>query len=142
MTNQVTIFAADTSSLIVFENKNGGLFKLSAEGALFKGGAALSALKDAAIESAFSKAVNGKYRAAAEIVGVAFPKVQKACNALLGDAYANKVNMAAFIGGVELMAEPAKGWSAKQVNARLLVNSLRNIPSLAKEGAAMLTVEA
>lgn len=140
---QITVFA-ETANLVTFVDKKSQADRsLTPEGALFKGGAALAALKDAAVESAFNKAVNGKYRAAAEIIGAAFPRVQKACNSLLGDAFANKVNMAAFIGGVELMTEPAKGWSAKQVNARLLVSSLRNIPSLAKETTSVqVTVDA
>jgi hypothetical protein len=141
---QVTVFAPESSALIIYVDKKSGNDKsLSAEGALFKGGAALAALKDSAIDSAFTKARNGKYRAAAEIIGVAFPRVQKACNTLLGDAFTNKTSMKSFLAGVELAEEPAKGWSAKQVNAKLLVNSLRNIPSLAKdEVAEQLTVDA
>jgi hypothetical protein len=130
MSNAITVFNASVA-IVTFTNKKGDELAISAEGALFKGGAALLALKDAAIDSAFTKAVNGKYRSAADIIGAAFPGIQKACEKLLGTAYANKVNMSAFLGGVELVQEPAKGWSAKQVNARMLVRALRGIPSLA-----------
>ena len=52
---------------VIFETKK-GMKEITAEGACFKGGKALVALRDAAAEAALSKAMNGRYRAAADIV--------------------------------------------------------------------------
>jgi hypothetical protein len=140
-TNQVTVFNAEAAS-VVFTTKKGDVLTISAEGAMFKGGAALAALKDVAIDSAFAKAVGGRYTAAADIIGTAYPSVMKACIKLLGSADKNKQTMAALLGGVEMMEEPAKGWSDKQLKARSLLKALRNIPALAVNPTMQETIDA
>ena len=138
--NQVSIFSATTAT-VVFTTKKGELCNITPEGALFKGGAAIAALKDAAFDSAVTKSVNGKYQAAADILGVAFPAVHKACIKLLGAPSQNKVNMAALLRGIEITSTPEKGWSKKQNMGLILVGALRCIPSLAKQEDTREVVE-
>lgn len=140
MSNSVSVFSVDTRA-ITFETKKGALLSISAEGAVFKGGAALAALKDAALDSALSKATNGRYAAAADVIGVAFPSILKSCRALLGEPCANKQNMAALLGGVERVNEPMKGWSKKQVAARTLVRAMRSLPAFEMQ-SEVVTIEA
>jgi hypothetical protein len=83
MSNSVTIFSND-SAVVNFANKKGDQFTISTEGALFKGGQALKALKDAALMSAKHKAEAGRYRAAADILGAAFPSLTKTFDKFVG----------------------------------------------------------
>jgi hypothetical protein len=97
MTNAVSIFAADTS-IVSYENKKGDQFTISTEGALFKGGIALRALKDTAMLSAAHKAENGKYRAAADILGAAFPSLTKAFDKFIGlPTWQSKTTMGLYL---------------------------------------------
>lgn len=137
--NAITIFAESTA--ITFADKKGNRHELSAEGALFKGGAALAALKDATLQAAGNKAANGKYRAAADILTAAYPSLAKAFDKIVGTPWANKSSMTSFLGAIE-RAEPGKnGYTAKQLQARDFVRALRTIPALAGETAAV-TIEA
>ncbi len=131
MSNSITVFSND-NSIITFENKKGVQFALSAEGALFKGGAALVALKDAAMLSAFNKARDGKYRSAADVIGASFPSIDKAFKKINVSVWANKSIMCTFLSAIEA-AEPGKaGYSKKQNEAKGFVAYLReNVPSLA-----------
>jgi hypothetical protein len=139
MSNSVTVFSAETTAL-TFATKKGDLRTVTAEGAVFRGGLALAALKDASLESALNKAYNGRYAAAADILDAAFPSVTKAVLSLMGAPSANKANMGALISGVERAVEPAKGWNKKQVAARHLARALRTVPAFAKE--EVVTIEA
>lgn len=130
MSNSISVFSADSAALS-FMTKKGDLRTVTAEGAVFRGGAALAALKDAALDTALAKAVNGRYAPSADILDAAFPSVTKAVRALLGEPCANKVNMAALIGGVERAVEPPKGWNKKQLAARHLARAMRSIPAFA-----------
>jgi len=114
------------SNIVAFQDKKGNLHGISAEGALFKGGAALAALKDAAMQLALQKAGHGKYRAAADILGVAFPKTQKAFQTLYAGltTWGNKNSFTAFVEACECAQVPEKGWSKKQAEARLLIGAL------------------
>lgn len=135
MSNISTVFSTE-SNLVTFATKKGDLKQITAEGAVFKGGAALAALKDAALDSALGRAINGRYQAAADILEVAFPSVAKACRNLLGEPCASKANMAAFLNGIDRAEMPAKGWSKKQHAAKVLVQAMRNIPAFTVEKAA------
>jgi hypothetical protein len=125
----IAIFNNADAGALTFSDKKGNLHSITAEGALFKGGAALSALKDAALEGALLKAGNGKYRAASDVLCAAFPSIGKAAEKLIGTPWANKSSMATLIGAV-LRAEPGKnGWTKKQADARLLVSALSQLPA-------------
>ena len=130
--SNITVFSAESVALS-FVTKKGDIKTVTPEGAVFRGGAALAALKDAALDTALAKAVNGRYGPAADILDAAFPSVTKAVVALLGSPSANKANMAAMLSGVERATEPSKGWNKKQMAARHLARAMRSIPAFAKE---------
>lgn len=122
------------SGLVEFNTKQGAA-QLTGEAALFKGGAALAALKDAAIDQAFTKAANGKFRSAAEIFAVAFPSTDKAFTKLYGaTSWANKGTFASYLSAME-RAEPGKSgtFNKKQEAARTLGRALRNLPAFKPE---------
>jgi len=142
MTNSITIFAAD-SAVVSYENKKGEAFSISTEGALFKGGIALRALKDTAMLSAAHKAENGKYRAAADILGAAFPSMAKAFEKFIGlPTWQSKTTMALYLDKLEAIEVPAKGWSKKQGEAKAFINALRQIKSLERATDSAFIVEA
>lgn len=129
----VTVFSGiGPAALVVFQDKKGNTHNITPEGALFKGGAALKSLKDSALMSAFEKAVNGRYRQACDIISAAFGSTAKAYDKVIGTPWANKQTMQSFLLAVERAQEPDKGWSQKQVVARMLVNELRAVPGLEK----------
>lgn len=124
---------ADAGALAYFDKKGNG-HTITAEGALFKGGAALTALKDAALEAALLKAANGKYRAASDVLCAAFPSIGKAADKLIGTTWANKSTMGTLINAV-LRAEPGKSgeFSKKQTEARMLAQALAQLPAFKVE---------
>ena len=126
------------SGVVVFDGAKGAVHQLTVEAALVKGGKALAEVRESAIVVAIAKAMNGKYRSAAEIMGLAFPKVEKAYAALFGGQlpWANKVAFMAFLDGVE-NAKPGKSgdWTAKQLVAREVLHALRRSPSFRKAPA-------
>jgi hypothetical protein len=128
MDNQITVFVND-NSIVSFSDKKGNAHQLSAEGALFKGGAALRALKDVAMQAAFSKAEAGRYRSAADILCASFPSVGKAVDKVIGTPWASKTTMSTLITAVERADEPAKGWSKKQLEGRAFISALRTLPA-------------
>lgn len=145
-TNAVTIFAADSVSL-TFTDKKGAVHATSAEGALFKGGAALAALKDRVLMEAGNKAAQGKYRAAADILATAFGSTAKAFDKVVGTPWANKAAMGSYLNAIERAVSErqnaGKALTAKQVQAVAFVKALRTIPSLAAEAVeAPVTIEA
>lgn len=144
-TNAVAVFSADAVA-ITFKDKKGAEHSVSAEGALFKGGAALAALKDKVLMEAGNKAANGKYRAAADILAAAFSATAKSFEKLVGTPWANKAAMTAFLGAIERAAAErtaAGKLTAKQAQAMAFVKALRTIPSLAAEDAATtVTIDA
>lgn len=123
--SNVVIFTTESVAL-TFTDKKGSMHAITAEGACFKGGAAMAALKDHALESALIKATSGRYRAAADILAAAFPSIAKAGEKFTGTAlWANKASFVTFVTAI-LTATPkdeAKGWSAKQSSARMLCNA-------------------
>ena len=131
------------SGLVAFVDKKGVAHEITAEGALHKGGNALTALKDAATDLALAKAHNGKYRAAFDIVASAFPSQYRAyCKLFKAEAWATKTEFASFIGAME-NAQPGKnGWTKKQNHARELLASLRGIPAFARSKSEAVTIEA
>lgn len=130
-----------STAIVTFSDKKGNLHGITAEGALFKGGAALAALKDAALEGALMKAGNGRYRAAADILAAAFPSIGKAADKLIGTTWANKSSMGALINAC-LRAEPGKnGYSKKQAEARMLANALMHLPAFAPAAAEKDVIE-
>ena len=144
MTNHVTIFAADAVA-ITFKDKKDNTHSVSPEGALFKGGAALAALKDRVMLEAVHKAINGKYRAAADILAAAFGSTAKSFEKLMGPPWANKAAMCSFLGAVERATaerSAAGKLTTKQVQAMAFVEALRTIPSLAVENDVPVTIDA
>lgn len=136
MQNDVTIFAESVA--ITFTDKKGAVHATSAEGALFKGGAALASLKDKVLLEAGNKAANGKYRVAADILATAFSATAKAFEKLVGTPWANKAAMCSFLGAIERVAAErvaAGKLTAKQAQAMAFVKALRTIPSLAAQAA-------
>ncbi len=125
----ITVFSNE-SALVHYEDSKGRSLAISAEGAIIKGGKVLmSLIRDAALESALTKAGNGKYRAAADVLSAAFPSIGKSAEKLLGTVWANKTNMATMIAAV-LRAEPSdKGWNSKQTLARALARELADLPA-------------
>lgn len=125
MSNQIQTVTLD-AGLVAFADKKGALHSITAEGAIFKGGAALAALKDVAMTVALTKAGNGRFQPACDILANAFPKVIKAYATLYGDKkpWDNKAQFAAFVAAVEVHKAPEKGWSKKQAEARLLMTAL------------------
>ena len=142
--NTITVFA-DNAALVSYSDKKGNNHEISAEGALFKGGAALASLKDKVMLAAGQKAANGKYRAAADILAAAFTSQSKAFNKLIGTPWANKTMMSSYLAALE-RAEPGKnGYSKKQAEARDFIRALRTIPALAaekSEGAVTIDAQA
>jgi hypothetical protein len=96
---------------------------------LFKGGAALRALKDVAMQAAFSKAEAGRYRAASDILCASFPSVGKAVDKVIGTPWSSKTTMATLITAIDRADEPAKGWSKKQLEGRAFISALRTLPA-------------
>lgn len=142
MNNAIAIFSNDTS-VVNYNNKNGDAFTISAEGALFKGGIALRALKDNAMLAAAHKAENGKYRASADILGAAFPSMSKAFEKFIGlPTWQSKTTMGLFLDKLEAIDEPAKGWNKKQIEAKAFINALRQIKSLERSTDNAFVIEA
>lgn len=133
MSNAITIFA-DNAGAISFANKKGDVFAISAEGALFKGGAALASLKDAVLLAAGSKAANGKYRAAADILATAFPAHTKGFEKFVGTAWANKAAFVSYLNSIETATMPKNGYTKRQLVALDFIRALRtSIPNLVAE---------
>lgn len=130
--SNLTVFAND-NAIVSFDDKKGRTHQLSAEGALFKGGAALRALKDVAMLSAHSKAEAGRYRSASDILSAAFPSTARAVDKVIGTPWANKSAMGTFLMALERADEPAKGWSKKQVEARAFISALRALDAFKPE---------
>jgi len=138
--NEISVFSTDSTSTVIYMDKKERRFELSNEAALFKGGQALKALKDVALQVAGNKAASGRYRAAADILAVAFPKQHKAFVGFLNcEPWANSSKMCLFIEKCE-QAEPGKnGWTAKQQSARALMQAMRQaIPALKAETAQVI----
>jgi hypothetical protein len=137
----ITIFAQDTG-MIAFNDKKGRTFEISPEGALFKGGASLSALKDQTLLGAVQKASQGRYRAAADIIGAAFGTTAKAFEKIIGTPWSNKSAMVSYLAAIE-RAEPGKnGYTKKQLECLAFVKALRTIPALASEKSeAEITID-
>ena len=130
--SNITVFSND-NAIVSYNDKKGANHQLSAEGALFKGGAALRALKDVAMLSAHSKAEAGRYRSASDILAGAFPTVARSVDNVVGTPWANKSTMGTFLMALDRAKEPAKGWSKKQVEARAFISALRQLPAFASE---------
>ncbi len=116
---------------VAYATKNGAVQTLSLEGAIHRGGAALTALKTVASDSAAVKAANGRYGPAADILAGCFPAIDKAVRALHGIPSLNAENFRALLSGIERAPEPKKGFSKKQMGCKALVAELRTIKALA-----------
>ena len=144
MTNSIQLFTQDNSA-ITYQNKKGDSFHITTEGALFKGGQAITALKDAAMLSAYHKAEAGRYRAAADILGAAFPAMTKAFEKFMGvETWASKTTMGLYLDKLEALrpTNEVKGFSTKQVKARQFIDQLRTIKALESVTANAFIVEA
>lgn len=144
MTNAIQLFTQD-NSVVNYTNKKGDAFHITTEGALFKGGQAIAALKDAAMTSAYHKAESGRYRAAADILGAAFPSMTKAFEKFMNlEPWASKTTMSLYLDKLEALrpTNEVKGFTAKQVNARKFINTLRTIKALERAEDNAFIVEA
>lgn len=113
-----------TDGVVVFETKKGQV-GITAEGALFKGGAALRAMKDQALLSAGQKAMGGRYRAACDVILAAFPSVGRAFEALNITPWANKAAFQTLVASVRRFTpKEGKELSTKQRNALLFISAL------------------
>ena len=130
--SQITVFSND-NSIVSFNDKKGNAHALSAEGALFKGGAALRALKDVAMQAAYNKAESGRYRSASDILCASFPSVGKAVERAIGTPWESKATMNTLLTALERVDEPAKGWSKKQLEGRAFISALRTLPAFKTE---------
>lgn len=140
--SNVSVFSPN-NTLVEFDAGKNGLGQLTVEAALFKGGKAAAAVKDMAADVAMAKAVAGRYRAAAEILGVAFVSQSKAWNKLYGtEPWANKTVFASYITAMENAAPGKNGWSAKQSIARAMMAALRSLPAFKVETTEPEVVEA
>lgn len=139
MTNAIAIFA-DNAHAVSFNDKKGNTFAISPEGALFKGGAALASLKDMVLESAGSKALNGKYRAAADILATAFPAHTKGFEKFVGTSWANKTNFTAYLNSIEVATMPKNGYTKRQLVALDFIRALRASGVVVKEAAVSVDV--
>ena len=142
---EISIFNSE-ANLVTYQNardvakfgaENAPKHAISQEAALFKGGAALKQLKDQALLSAANKAASGRYRAAADIIAVAFPKQHKAFVGFLScEPWANASKMSLFLEKCEDATAGKNGWTAKQHSARALMQAMREaIPALASDRA-------
>jgi hypothetical protein len=141
MSNTVAIFA-DNAHAVSFADKKGNTFAISPEGALFKGGAALASLKDMVLESAGSKALNGKYRAAADILATAFPAHTKGFEKFVGTAWANKSSFTSYLNSIEGATMPKNGYTKRQLVALDFIRALRASGVVVKEAAVSADVVA
>lgn len=125
-----TIEQTGLQTLVTYSDKK-GTRNITIEGAVFKGGAAMAALKDIALDSALARAVNGKYRSASDILGVAFPRTAKAVETLFCEpTWASKRTFAALVAGCVVAKAGKNGWTKKQDAARMLVHALVNTMEL------------
>ena len=128
--SQVTVFSADTCAL-TYTDKKGNLHGITIEGALWKGGAALAEAKDLSLASALTKASNGRYRAAADVFAVAFPKAAKAAEAVNGTtpSWANKRAFEVLLAAVSNQRpKEGKDFTAKQIKAIDLLRAINRLP--------------
>jgi len=142
MANNLTVFSDNYA--VAFNTKK-GIASISAEGAIVKGGAALAALRDVAVDSAVAKALNGRYGPATDVVGGAFPRVLASCTSLVGHPCMNKANFVTFLRGVGRVAPSAKGFSKKQEAARAMARGLLDGMGVTEDIAhtsAAMTVDA
>jgi len=132
MSNNLAIIDGNSDRVVTFvAGKSEAV--LSVEAALFKGGPALAALKDMALEVALTKAFNGRFRAACDILAVAFPAQAKAYEKVFGvSPWINKAEMTSYIRAMGL-AQPGKSgeWNKKQIAARSLLRCLVLLPAFA-----------
>jgi hypothetical protein len=126
--NNVAIFNSTQTAIVTFQNRKGDTMQRTVEGALFTGGAALAAIKDQALVSALEKAQNGRYRAAAEIIGAGFPSVYKGVDFYVGTPWSNKSTMASLLQAVTRqvtkLTDAGKKRNAKQQSATTVASWL------------------
>lgn len=141
MSNALTTFVQ--SGLVTFDAGKAGVAQLTMEAAMFKGGKAGAAMRDMAPEIALAKAVSGRYRAAAEILAVAFVAQSKAFAKLYGaEPWANKDTFKSYLTAMERAPAGKNGYTAKQSTARSLMAALRQLPAFKVEATAGEVVEA
>jgi hypothetical protein len=132
--NNLTVFSPE-SSVLTYNDKKGASHSITCEGAIIKGGKTLMSLfKDAALTSALTKATDGKYRAASDILCVAFPSLGRSAEKLIGTPWANKATMATLVGACLRADTPSKGWNEKQQRARALLTELVKLPAFVDAG--------
>lgn len=141
-THAVAVFAPNVA-VVHYDDKKGNTHSITAEGALFKGGAALKSLKTEALNTALIKAANGRFRPSSDILCAAFPSIGKAAEKLIGEPWRNKSTMHTLINAVR-RAEPGKSgeFSVKQQEAKMLVRALEQLPAFKSEPTEEDTIDA
>jgi hypothetical protein len=142
MTRTFQIAPANSSfegRVVSFETKK-GTSALTVEGAIFKGGKALAAVRSAAAEVALNKALGGRYRSAAELIATSLPaSFMNGFQKFAGDPSANKMLFTIFCEKVlgEMPKNEAKGWTEKQQEARSVARAfIDEVARVAAEKAA------
>lgn len=135
--SNVAVFTNESAALVAYSDKKGILHNVTGEAAVFKGGEAIKALREIALITAGNKAMNGRFRAAAEILGVAFPRTLKAYREFMGcEPYENASRFAVFVERCEVAAPGKNGFTRNQLSARTLIAAMRkDVPALKVEGA-------
>lgn len=124
MSNALVI--AQNDGLVAFTGTKGLARNVTPTAAIVMGGKALASLKSQAGVIAVSAAGAGRYRAAAEILADAFPKVAKGFEAFCNTApWANKNAMCTFVTAVSNAPAGKNGYTKKQLAARAMLGELQ-----------------
>jgi len=141
MTNEISTLMND--SLVAFASKKGDLQQITAEGAVFKGGVALAALKDSLLEVALIKAGHGKYRAASDILVAAYPAVAKKVEGYHETpAWAKKFVFLDLVKKCDAALPGKNGYTKRQQTCRLFLAALKNTLGVVAPAEVVETAEA
>ena len=133
-TTAIAALASHSDAVVEYTGAKNATKTITATAAIVVGGKALSSLKSMAATVAVRQAEAGRYRAAAEILADAFPKVAKGFADYVGSPFASKAAMGLFVQKVQEAQPGAKGWTKKQLAARAILADL--VPVVAPELAA------
>ncbi len=126
MSNENALVIASSTGLVDFTGLKGQARSVTPTAAIVMGGKALASLKSQAGVIAVSAAGGGRYRAAAEILADAFPKVAKGFESLCNtQPWANKNAMCTFVTAVANAPAGSKGYTKKQLAARAMLTELQ-----------------
>jgi hypothetical protein len=126
MSNENAVVVATNNGLVSYETAKGAKH-VTPTAALAIGGKALAGLKSQAGSIAVAGVKAGRYRAAAEILADAFPKVAKGFESFYNAApWKDKAAMGVFVNAVINAPAGAKGYTKKQLSARAMLGELQS----------------